>query len=114
MILALTELQGYVIVGVITAVIPLGSAYLAYRATRKTGEVSATQGAIELALKGQQDLITDLRAARDEDRREFREALAGVNRKLEACEEDREEDRRRWEREKVELTERIDELERAA
>lgn len=103
MILALTELQGYIIVGCVTAVIPLGSAFLAYRATRKTSKVSESQGDIRLAMDGMTELIGGLRTARDEDRAEFRTALDDVNRKLETCERDRASDRRLWEAEKAEL-----------
>lgn len=99
MMLTLSQTGGFLVVGLVTAMVTAGSGWLAYRASRetnqmaqKTGEVSAAQGAIELALTGltqvgvgQGQLITDLRKARDEDR----EAIADLQSKWERCEADK-------------------------
>lgn len=96
---AISQAAGYLIVGVVTAIIPLGSAYLAVRANRETSRLTVAQQATG-------ELIDDLRTDRTEVRsevKELRDEIAELRVKLDECETER-----------TKLTHRVGELERAS
>ncbi len=90
--LALSQTAGYVLVGVIASIIPLGSAYLAFRANREATKVSGDQRRTETALDAQGSLIDDLKDDRDDLRQQLADVKAQVidlRLKHEECERQR-------------------------
>lgn len=107
----LTETQGFLIVGLVAAAGGVASSVIAYRAARRTtevshqaNEVSAAQGAIELAISGltqvgssQGLLIADLRRTNDD-----------LTVKWERCELAKQEQAKRIDQQDEQITELLD------
>lgn len=84
-ILAISQTSGYLIVGLVAAIIPLGSAYLAVRATREASKLTVAQQATSELID---DLRTDRTDVRDEVK-ELREEVANMRKELRKCHEER-------------------------
>jgi hypothetical protein len=89
---ALTETQGFVVVGVFSALATLAGVVIATRAKRQATEVSAAAASIDSALEGYAGLVTELRTEveRGLTRITRLEAYREADRvEIEKCHEDR-------------------------
>lgn len=95
----LSQTGGYVVVGLVAAIIPLLSGFLALRANRETTKLTVAQQATSDLID---DLVEDREAVRGEVRA-LRSEVVALRDSLDECETER-----------TKLTDRVAELERAS